>query len=56
MGLVKEKEKLFEENDKFVFMFLRLKSLEDYIVYLKRKWKSRFEEVGNSVELYFGLV
>ncbi|CAN7135619.1 unnamed protein product, partial [Brassica rapa subsp. narinosa] len=56
LGLVKEKEKLSEENDKLVSMPLRLKSLEDYIAYLKRKWKSRSEEVGNSVELHSGLV
>lgn len=56
LGLVKDKEKLSEENDKLVSMPLRLKSLEDYIAHLERKWKSRSEAVGNGVELYTGLV
>lgn len=55
LGLIKDKEKLSEENDKLISMPLRLKSLEDYIAHLKRKWKSRSEEVGNSVELHTGL-
>ncbi|KAL0725830.1 hypothetical protein Bca4012_040429 [Brassica carinata] len=46
LGLVKDKEKLSEENDKLVSMPSRVKSLEDYIVHLKR----------NSIELYTGLV
>ena len=55
LGLIKDKEKLSEENDKLISMPLRLKSLEDYIAHLKRKWKIRSEEVGNSVELHTGL-
>ncbi|KAF8107423.1 hypothetical protein N665_0122s0062 [Sinapis alba] len=56
LALVKDKKKLSEENDKLVSMPLRLKSLEDYIDRLKRKSKSRSEEVQNSIELYTGLV
>lgn len=56
LGLVKDKEKLSEENDKLVSMPLRVKSLEDYIAQLKKKSKSRSEQVGNGIELYTGLV
>ncbi|CAH8308798.1 unnamed protein product [Eruca vesicaria subsp. sativa] len=53
---IKEKERLSEENDKLVSMPVRLKRLEDYIAYLKRKWKSRSEEFENCIELHTGLV
>lgn len=56
LGLIKDKEQLSEQVSKLVTMPLRLQSLEDYIVHLKKKSKNKSEELQNSIGLHHSLL